>query len=355
MSVDRSRIPGARVYRRERSSFWQIQYREEDGRKVRQSSGTEDEARAWEILEEVYTRRAQLAFKEVVVSFFDIRGKNLAPKTVEGYLNSLKAVDPYFGGLSLAEIDLPGIKEFVMDRRRSVSDTSVRRDLAFLSTVFTYAQVEMTGAPEVNPIMSYSKRHLKERRRERYLTHDEYERLRTHCRLPWQKMVITTAVYTGMRHGEICEFQKAWINWTRGGHGEIQLPREYTKSQRDRIIPLLPEFSDTLLEWCHRDPSPWVFSRGTPPVPYHSFRGFFRRARVEANLENLRFHDLRHTFASWWVQRGGDLMTLRSILGHASLQMVERYAHLDTAAAHRAVAELSGHTPGHTAKEEEDS
>ena len=342
-----NRVPGARVYRRERSSVWQIQYRE-NGRKVRLSSGLCDEDEAWLELDRVYTRKSQLSVKEAVVNFFEVKKGNLEASTISGYLSALKNVDSHFGSLTLAEIDLDGIKGFVADRRTSVSDTTVRRELAFLSSVFTFAQIEMVGAPETNPFVAYSKRHLKEKRREYYLTPAEFDRLLSHVKRDWQRTVLLVAVHTGMRHQELCGLRKEWINWDRGECGEIQLPRAFTKSKKSRIIPILPEISDTLYEWTKRDDAPWVFSHGEPHRPYTSFQGFFRIARKNAKLEGLRFHDLRHTFASWWVQRGGKLLVLRDILGHATLQMVERYAHLDTEAAHREAARLTGHTQGHT-------
>lgn len=338
------RVPGARVYRRERSKYWQIQYRKEDGTPVRLSSGERDEAAAWEVLDELYTRVTSLSFQDAVVSFFESKQRNLKSTTLRGYLFALQAVDPFFSKMVLQDIQLPQIREFVTSRRREVSDTTVRRELAFLSSVFSHAQVELEGAPETNPIKAYSKRHLKENRREYYLTHSEFEVLREVCNLPWQQMVITTAVYTGMRHQELCQLRKSWINWDRGETGEIQLPREYTKSDRPRIIPIFPELSNTLHEWCRNSDSPWVFSHGDPAKPYTSFQGFFRLARERAGMKELRFHDLRHTFASWWVQRGGSLMVLKDILGHTSLQMVQRYAHLDTEASHREMAKMAAHT-----------
>jgi integrase/recombinase XerD len=56
----------------------------------------------------------------------------------------------------------------------------------------------------------------------------------------------------------------------------------------------------------------------------------FEAARKRAGLSDVRWHDLRHTFASWFVQAGGDLYHLSRILGHASVQMTTRYGHLRT-------------------------
>jgi integrase len=133
-------------------------------------------------------------------------------------------------------------------------------------------------------------------------------------------------------------------------HGEIQLLREWTKSDKPRMIPILPELSDTLKDWVNRSDSTWVFSHKTPEKPYTSFQGFFGNIRQSADPEALRFHDLRHTVALWWVQKGGKLLLLKDILGHACLQMVKRYAHLDGGPAYRVIEEMYGHTLGHTGK-----
>ena len=64
--------------------------------------------------------------------------------------------------------------------------------------------------------------------------------------------------------------------------------------------------------------------------------------RARAGIEDFRFHDLRHTFASHFIMRGGDLLTLKEILGHSSLKMVQRYTHLAAAHKTRQVNNLSG-------------
>jgi integrase len=81
-------------------------------------------------------------------------------------------------------------------------------------------------------------------------------------------------------------------------------------------------------------------------VPFSTFQNFFRLARTRAGLKDVTIHDLRHTFASWWVQSGGDMYVLKDILGHSSMQMVERYGHLDAEATHRAAMKISEHTFG---------
>ena len=84
--------------------------------------------------------------------------------------------------------------------------------------------------------------------------------------------------------------------------------------------------------------------REKPATAYREFRRFFTCARRRAELVDQRFHDLRHTFAFWWVLRGGDVYVLQHILGHSSTQMVQRYAHLTSDAQHKAMSDLFPHS-----------
>ena len=68
----------------------------------------------------------------------------------------------------------------------------------------------------------------------------------------------------------------------------------------------------------------------------------FVNALKRAGIEDFRFHDLRHTFASHYVMNGGDLLALKEILGHSDMKMVERYAHLASAHKRRQINNLKG-------------
>ena len=357
--METSDIPQPRVYKRSRSKIWQISYRNPAGERVRKSSGTEDEAEAWKILRREYRLACELSFQEVVLNFFETR-RDLKPNTLHSYRNSLRVLDPFFRRATMADIRSDDLKRFVAERRKEVSDAAVKRDLAFLSSLYTHAQRSMPGAPEVNPVRQLDKRHLKEKKRTDWLTRAEFDRLERACLKERHRMVVTTGAFTGLRHAEMRLLEKRHINF---GNREIQLPGEITKNGKPRTVPLLPEFFDQFEAYCSDTPGNYVFSHFVHAekdyVPYTSFQGFFRLVRTRAGLPNITLHGLRHTFASWWVQSGGDVYALKEILGHASMQMVERYSHLDSGATHRAAEEISGHTfgtlgqkPGHTRKKE---
>ncbi|WP_089280219.1 site-specific integrase [Antarctobacter heliothermus] len=135
----------------------------------------------------------------------------------------------------------------------------------------------------------------------------------------------------------------ASTNSRRGIGSHVECQRRSRRT--DTIIPLFPKLQHTLQDWCVRTPSVYVFPNWDHADqefrPFTSFQAFWKNACRRAGVEDVRIHDLRHTFASWWAQRGGNMDALREMLGHADLRMVARYAHLNSDAQHKAVADLN--------------
>ena len=334
-----------RIYTRPESTFLWLEYPGPDGRKIRRSAKTKDEKEAnAELIKQISLVNA-LSFKEAAVDFFTVKSRpgQLKPKTISNYQTSLRSVAPMLSHLTLCQINREVLKDLVRSRRETVSDTAVKRDLAFVSSVFSHAIETMPEAPEHNPVLSFPKRHLKENPRSRWLRPAEYKRLLKACRNDTHRLILETAVLTGMRHSELCRLRKGMFDFEKR---EILLPSEVTKNGRDRVIPVCESLCLKLQQLCLETPDDLVFchpsTRTHEWLPYANFARFWGTARRRADLNDVRFHDLRHTFASWWVQAGGDLLTLRNILGHGSLQMVQRYAHLDTAGYREEVREVFG-------------
>lgn len=334
-----------RIYKRPQSRFYWIEFTRPDGSKVRKSSKTSDEAEARRVLQVEAERCKGLTFKEAVVDFFDFKSAELRPKTLSNYHWSLGNVDPFFGELALADIDTEVLKDFIRCRRRVVSPTTVRRDLAFVSSVFSHAISTVPNGPTVNPVKMLEKRGLKENARTRWLTPEEYQALLSACTQTMHQRVLKTAVYTGMRHGELTKLRKKHLDFNRK---EIRLDVVDTKNHRPRVIPLCAQLCVELEQLCAEVPEDLVFAYQDPVTkqwhPYEYFIKWWNGTRKRAKVTDVRFHDLRHTFASWFVQSGGDLLHLRDILGHSSMQMVQRYAHLNSEAHHRAINQVFAHT-----------
>ncbi|MCB1153830.1 site-specific integrase, partial [bacterium] len=140
-----------------------------------------------------------------------------------------------------------------------------------------------------------------------------------------------TAIFTGMRAGELFGLRWADVDLERR---LITVRRSFdkpTKSGHVRHVPILDVLYPVLRSWRLQNANDLVFPNAagnmhtpSPRLVKETFPAILKTAK----LPPMRFHDLRHTFASQWVMRGGDLFKLQKILGHADQQMVQRYAHL---------------------------
>lgn len=332
-----------RVYKRKESPYLWTEIRLPNGQKVRQTTGTTDEAEARQILKERLKASRSMSFKEAVVNFFETR-TDLKESSLRRYRVSLLAVDPFIGNMSMSDITIEVIKGFIQVRRKQVKAPTVRRDLAFISTIFSHAIENMANAPEFNPVIMLPKRSLKENPRLRWLRWEEYDRLLKSCTEDQHRLIIKTAVMTGMRHNELASLRKTMILWDRQ---EIILPVGVTKNGKERVVPLCAPLIAELKPHVDTAPGDLVFFHRDiltgRASPYKAFTRFWYGARRRAKLEDVRFHDLRHTFASWWVQAGGDLYPLKEVLGHSDLTMTQRYAHLNRETAHRLAKSVFEH------------
>ncbi|WP_417442167.1 tyrosine-type recombinase/integrase [Idiomarina sp.] len=136
--------------------------------------------------------------------------------------------------------------------------------------------------------------------------------------------IVLLAMNTGMRRGEI--FQLKWSNIDFYSK-TLTVEAGNAKSGKSRIIPLNDTAFHVLENWKPISQSQYVF-HGKDKEPLTDIKKGFLKVLEEAEIEEFRFHDLRHHFASKLVMRGVDLNTLRELLGHADIKMTLRYAHL---------------------------
>ncbi len=175
--------------------------------------------------------------------------------------------------------------------------------------------------------------------RERYLSAEEIKSLKAALDLKLYRkgtreinqtfyrlwLIVLVALTTGMRIAEI--FALRWSDLL-SGEGLIAV-RAQLKRGKVRYVPLTKELAVELRKY------PAVIGEDRIFPPKRGAKG--QRQRVEGSFETVlslagitdfRFHDLRHTFASWYMMNGGDLYELAKILGHANIKMTERYAKL---------------------------
>ncbi len=152
------------------------------------------------------------------------------------------------------------------------------------------------------------------------------------------KPITILAMHTGMRRGEILQLTWEAINW---GTMVLTVSAHTAKSAKTRHIAMNRTVQEMLKAW-QPDASKrvGVVWPGPSGKPMTSLKTAWLRLMKAARIENFRFHDLRHDFASQLVMAGTDLYVVRDLLGHASVTMTERYAHLAPKAMADAVSRL---------------
>jgi len=229
---------------------------------------------------------------------------------------------PYFGGSRLCEITPLEIERYRAERLKAgVRKSTTNREMALLKKMFNLA-VDWRYVRE-NPVRKVKMFSERENRKERVLRADEESRLLAVC-ADHLRQIVVTALNTGMRRGEILN-----LRWERVELGQRLIHVVKTKSGKDRVIPVNDVLFDVLGEKRAGRTGDYVFENPETGKPFRSVRHSFENACRRAGISGLRFHDLRHTFASRMVERGCDIETLRDLLGHHSVTVTQRYVHTD--------------------------
>ncbi len=224
-------------------------------------------------------------------------------------------------------------------KEKKRTPATVLRYMALLSHVFNVAVKEWEWLAE-SP-MSRVKKPKVSNNRIRYLSADELERLRTQAARsenPYLLTVLEVAVGTGMRYSEIMTLR--WRNVLFEGDTTALVLLEQTKNSEPRGVPLAGKAFETVraLRDAHKkanhgkvNTAALLFpSTRTKDRPVQ-MRKSWETALERAGIEHFRFHDLRHTTASYLAMEGATAPEIAEVLGHKDLQMVKRYAHLSKA------------------------
>jgi len=211
-----------------------------------------------------------------------------------------------------------------------VGPYTVNRELDLLSAAINYARKHWEWDIQ-NPVSGMSLRqpegHL------RWLSRAEADVLireaEKEAKSPHLADFIRLALNTGCRKNELLK-----LSWDRVDlkANVLRLEGEHTKSGKRRAVPLNDEARRALLNRArfraeHCPDSDWVFAHRKGKRIRFMQNGF-QAACTRAKIKGFRVHDLRHTFASWLVQGGVPLLEVAKLLGHSTIEMTERYAHL---------------------------
>ena len=236
---------------------------------------------------------------------------------------SVKNLNKFFGNPTLDQITPKRIVAYKNQRYiDGVKPATINRELASLKKAFNLARREWEWCDD-NPVCRVSMEQ-ENNTRDRWLTVEEEQRLLA-AAIPWLRELIVFAIYTGMRMGEILALTWAGVDLFRRIATVFR-----SKNGERRTIPVNTTVLDLLK-------GKYAARLGTIDLVFHSeshtpldgsnIRRALTTALDNARIQDLHFHDLRHTFATRMVQAGIDLYKVQRLLGHKSPIMTQRYAH----------------------------
>ena len=252
-------------------------------------------------------------------------------KTDRSYI---KSMTEYFGNVALSEISSFHVEGYKAHRlKQNIKPSTVNRCLAVLRRMFSLS-VEW-GYLKEGHRPKFKLFSEKDNRKERILNQDEEVRL-FQASAPHLRQVLSIALHTGMRLGEILSLTWAQVDLKKG-----LIRVERTKSGLNRLIPINSALYEDLKAIRGQINGAFLFRNAKAEKPLGSVKTAFKASCRRAGIAGLRFHDLRHTFASRLVERGADLITVKELLGHSSVKITERYTHSQSEQKKSAVALLA--------------
>ncbi|MFN4316634.1 tyrosine-type recombinase/integrase [Acinetobacter parvus] len=233
------------------------------------------------------------------------------------------------GHLPLNQVEATHVMQILDHAKDSdLSHATINRIRALLSVMYSYAMD--LGLVEKNPV-SRVKKYKEVNKIERFLSEQELPRLMQVLNAPAEYgidnlvvvAIVKVLLLTGMRKREVMDMKWADVDLS-SGHWKL----ENNKSGKPRLIRLASESLAEIRKMLPRQ-SEYVFANPQTGQAFNDIRKCYDKIMKAAGIPNMRIHDLRHNFASMAVNKGLSLYVVQHLLGHASPQTTQRYAHLN--------------------------
>ena len=264
----------------------------------------------------------------------------LKPRTAKEYRRNVQLfIVPALGRLKVADVTRADVARLHHEFRDTPYQSN--RNIEIVSKMFNLAEMWGLRSDGTNPCRHVKK--YKEEKRERYLNAAELGRLGEVLRQCEQEGIESTSVInlirllmlTGCRLSEIQTLKWDYVDLD---NEVLRLPDSKTGA---KIVHIDGAAARTLSGIERLDDNPWVITGKLPHTHWQEPQRPWRRIRAHAGLDDVRIHDLRHTFASVAVSGGQDLPIIGKMLGHTQVQTTARYAHLATDPVKQATADVS--------------
>ncbi|NHR05764.1 site-specific integrase [Chromobacterium haemolyticum] len=322
----------------QRGKTWWCDFATPGGSRVRQSLGTRDRTQAQELYDKLKSERWRVeqlgetpayTWDEACVRY--LREKD-SKKSLSDDVTKIKYFTGYFRGRELRSIKRDEVMDAVSklvhvrgvsighrwETGKPVSDSTKNRYLAFASALFRLAANEWEWIPKA-PVF---KKRKEAKSRIRWLKKSEAARLLSEL-APHLRSIVQFALATGFRHANIIGLEWSQVNLV---NKMAWIHPDQAKAGEAIGMPLNATALEVLVAQVGKHPK-YVFTYRGSKLKQKAATGF-KNALKRAGINNFRFHDLRHTWASWLVQAGVPLHIIQELGGWHSIEMVKRYAHL---------------------------
>jgi integrase len=263
------------------------------------------------------------SLEEVVNSYLEDHEANLSAGEARKRRHQLGWWVNELGPITLASLSPGVIRDALSKKRRTVSGPTCNRYLAALSAALEVAVREWEWC-ETNPARSV-RRFPEHRGRVRFLSGEERDALLEACRKSDDGRLYPLVIFalaTGARQGELLN-----LKWSDVDLAKRRAVLHQTKNHDRRTLSFPGPAGDELRR-LSRTPHISGYLFASPSGQTNFPKKAWEKALDEAGIEDFRFHDLRHTAASYLAMSGATLPELAAFLGHRTLAMVKRYAHL---------------------------
>lgn len=322
------------IRKREGSEVWHIDIRAPDGQRIRQTTGTTVRKEAQEYHDKLKHElwRVDKMGERQSYTWNDAAKRLIKESThLADYPNRILILAhfrKFFDGRELTSItkdeiykSLPEWDRRCKHKQKPVARATRNKYLATMRIMFRMAAhkwewIEQAPRLEEEKVSN---------RRVRWLTKAEAQRLITAIRPAWMRDIAILGFATGLRRANLLHMEWSQVDLV---NRRAWIHPDQAKARKPIGIPLNDDAVDVIRRWIGKNDQ-FVFVRRGNPIPRNSWcSAQWDEQCARAGIENFRFHDVRHTWASWHVQAGTPLNRLMELGGWAKYEHVLRYAHL---------------------------
>ncbi len=318
------------LYKRKNVWWMAITYQ---GKQIRRSTETANKKLAESVLAKVKVRIIEGKFFDVLEekdrTFEEMMNRYMVEQEKKKALSShirdrgsLGHLLPFFGEKVLSEITPKMIARYKAKRRQEeAAPATINKELGLMRHAFNIGIREWEWCRE-NPVARIAMEPVYNQV-DHWLSEEKETKL-LRASPQWLREIIIFALNTGMRRGEILALRWDDVDLACG-----TLVVMKSKNRERRTIPLNKSVFELLMSKQARTPKHnpvFSTSKGTLLIGRNLMRSYYI-ALEKAEIQDFRFHDLRHTFATRLVQRGVDIYKVQRLLGHKTPAMTQRYAH----------------------------